>query len=85
MLVALLAATTGLLLVVDVAALVIGLSIRRRVTRIVADTGAEIERQVRDGITEAVGSLTSIALAVIPPDDTARRSIVERAAKAFSG
>lgn len=53
-----------LLALVDVAALTIGISIRRKVTRIVEDTAKEIEDQVRAGIHEAVGRFGMLAAEV---------------------
>lgn len=50
-----------LLALVDVAALSIGISIRRKVARIVAQTASEIEGHVRAGITEAVARFGALA------------------------
>lgn len=54
-----------LLVFVDVAALSIGISIRRKVTRIVRDTAAEIETAVKTGIAEAVANFAQLARAVL--------------------
>lgn len=50
-----------LLVFVDVAALTIGISIRRKVTRIVAETAGQIEEHVKAGIAEALGQLAKVA------------------------
>ncbi len=46
---------------VDVAALSIGISIRRKVTRIISQTAAEIETAVKEGIADAVRSIGVLA------------------------
>lgn len=53
-----------LLALVDVAALTIGLSIRRKVTKIVGDTAGQIEAHVRAGIAEAVRTVAGIAVRI---------------------
>lgn len=50
-----------LLVVVDVAALIIGWSIRRTVTRIVTETASDMERAVQGGIADAVDKVATLA------------------------
>lgn len=54
-----------LLAVVDIAALVIGISIRRTVTKIVRDTAADIETAVKAGIADAVRQFASLAKTIL--------------------
>jgi len=56
-----LASVDVLLVVVDVAALIIGWSIRRTVSRIVSETADDIERAVQTGIADAISRLTTLA------------------------
>jgi hypothetical protein len=53
------------LVLVDVTALAIGISIRRTVTRIVSDTAHDIEVAVKAGIADAVGRFVAIATVVL--------------------
>ena len=46
---------------VDVVALSIGISIRRRLTRIVGETAGSIEQHVKAGIAEAVSKIVTVA------------------------
>lgn len=50
-----------LLALVDIAALIIGISIRRTVTKIVRDTASDIEIAVKAGIADAVRQFASLA------------------------
>lgn len=54
-----------LLAFVDIAALIIGISIRRTVTKIVRDTAADIESAVKAGINDAVKRFTTLAKGVL--------------------
>lgn len=56
-----LASVDVLLVVVDVAALIIGWSIRRTVSRIVSETADDIEHAVQTGIADAIDRLTQLA------------------------
>lgn len=53
---------------VDVAALSIGISIRRKVTGIVTQTAANIEAAVKEGIAEAVANLGALAVQLMRSD-----------------
>jgi hypothetical protein len=66
---------------VDVAALSIGISIRRRVTRIIGETAASIEDAVHQGIADAIGKLIEVATALMgsrPETAEALAQVVER-------
>jgi hypothetical protein len=64
-----------LLAAVDVAALFIGLSIRRQVTTIVEGTGARIEAAVREGIDSALRQFGALAAQLI---GTSRPDVAEK-------
>lgn len=53
------------LVFIDVAALSIGISIRRKVTRIITKTATEIEVAVKAGIADAVAQFVTMATALL--------------------
>jgi len=77
-----------LLVVVDVAALIIGWSIRRTVGRIVAETASDIERAVQGGIADALDRLTTLASALFSagkPDPSQVIEVARSAAEQLHG
>lgn len=69
-----------LLALVDVAALTIGISIRRKVTRIVRHTAGEIEAAVKAGIADALSRFAVLAgelLRAQGKEDVAERILEE--------
>lgn len=71
-----------LLVAVDLTALAVGLSIRRKVTRIISETAADIETAVKGGIADAVGRIAQLAQALVAGDaNPARRQLVDQAAE----
>jgi Icc-related predicted phosphoesterase len=71
-----------LLVVVDVAALVIGWSIRRTVSRIVSETADDIEHAVQSGIADALDRLTTLASALFATGKPDPSQVIEAARSA---
>lgn len=68
------------LVFVDVAALCIGISIRRKVTRIISETAANIEDAVKGGIADAVTRFVTMATELLAANGSqpAANGLVER-------
>jgi len=80
---------TAVFVFIDVAALTIGISIRRKVTHIVSETAKEIEGHVKNGIADAVSQLVAMvglgALSERQPERRAHAREGRRAPRSAQG